>query len=649
MSCKTSIKKTKIICSIGPASTDPEVMSKMVEAGMNVARINFSHATMEERAAVVASVHKVREMTGKNVAILYDTKGPEFRNGMMENDEIKLEEGKTIRIVKETVLGTSERFSVNHPQAIDNLEVGSIVLLENGLMKIEVISVEDDGVTCKIVNGGVLGNKKSLNAPGVKLDIPFISDVDREDIIYACQHEGDYIALSFVSRKEDVLAAREILKEYHREDMKVISKIESTTGVENLDSIIDVSDGIMVARGDLGVEVPMQQLPKFQKLMIQRCREKGKFVIVATEMLESMKKSARPTRAEVSDVANAYNLYQGIWIKHPAQNNLYPLSQKMKDAVVRDFLSRPTDIDSSQIQNYDQWLRLQFGHFFAEHFPIPYTKKYWMTEAKDLETRWMGSREGSRLYQPSVEEVIQGCNTSETPVTYYSKEMRYPRKGGFKQFLSALVENQDIRYNQQVISIDVENRLLRTSKGDEYQFDRLISSLPLPEVIKMLKNVPVDVCNAVARLHCTCGYQISVGLKTKNIPPYLWWYIYDEDILPARVYSPSLKSPDNVPEGCSSLQMEVYCNRNEYTREELLARSVGKLVSLNILKQEDILFTDIRFEPYANVIFDHNIYEARKTVRDYLFSLGIETIGRFGKWGYLWSDQSLMSGLKVEM
>lgn len=212
-----------------------------------------------------------------------------------------------------------------------------------------------------------------------------------------------------------------------------------------------------------------------------------------------------------------------------------------------------------------------------------------MTEAKDLETKWMGSREGSRLYQPSVEEVIQGCNTTETPVTYYSKEMRYPQKGGFKQFLSALVENQDIRYNQQVISIDIEKRLLRTSEGDEYQFDRLISSLPLPEVIKMLKNVPVDVCNAAARLHCTCGYQISVGLKTKNIPPYLWWYIYDEDILPARVYSPSLKSPDNAPEGCSSLQMEVYCNRDEYTQEELLARSVGKLVSLNILKEEDIL------------------------------------------------------------
>ena len=299
------MKKTKIICSIGPSSTDPEVMSQMVEVGMNVARINFSHATAEEKVAVVDSVHKVREMTGKNIAILYDTKGPEFRNGMLENDEIKLVEGKTIRLVKESVLGNEERISVNHPQAIDNLKVGSIVLLENGLMKIEVISVEEDGVTCKIINGGVLGNKKSLNAPGVKLDIPFISDVDREDIIYACQHEGDYIALSFVSCKEDVLEAREFLKEYNREDMKVISKIESTTGVENLDSIIDVSDGIMVARGDLGVEVPMQQLPKYQKLMIEKCREKGKFVIVATEMLESMKKSARPTRAEVSDVANA--------------------------------------------------------------------------------------------------------------------------------------------------------------------------------------------------------------------------------------------------------------------------------------------------------------------------------------------------------
>ena len=299
------MKKTKIICSIGPASTDPKVMSQMVNVGMNVARINFSHATDEEKTEVVASVKEVRKMTGKNIAILYDTKGPEFRNGLLEEGEITLVEGKNIRVVKDTVLGNAERFSVNYPQAIDSLIPGSIVLLENGLMKMEVISKEEDGVTCRIINGGVLGNKKSLNVPGTHLDIPFISEVDRADIIYACEHEGDFIALSFVSTKEDVLAAKEILKEYNREDMKVISKIESTTGVENLESIIEVSDGIMVARGDLGVEVPMEQLPIVQKMIVQKCREYGKFCIVATEMLESMKKNSRPTRAEVSDVANA--------------------------------------------------------------------------------------------------------------------------------------------------------------------------------------------------------------------------------------------------------------------------------------------------------------------------------------------------------
>lgn len=300
------MKKTKIICSIGPSSCAPDVMEQMVKNGMNVARINFSHATEEEKQGVVASVKEVRKRTGANVAILYDTKGPEFRNGMLENGEINLVEGKTIRVVKEDVLGNEERFTVNHPNALDSLKVGDIILLENGLMKIEVISEDNDGgVTCKIVNGGVLGNKKSLSVPGVHLDIPFIGEQDREDIIYACEHEGDFLALSFVSTKDDVLEAREILKQYNREDMKIIAKIESTTGVKNLDEIIEVSDGLMVARGDLGVEVPMEELPFLEKLMIRKCREQGKVCVVATEMLESMKKSARPTRAEVSDVAYA--------------------------------------------------------------------------------------------------------------------------------------------------------------------------------------------------------------------------------------------------------------------------------------------------------------------------------------------------------
>lgn len=299
------MKKTKIICSIGPSSTNPDVMEKMVLAGMNVARINFSHATIEERKNVVESVKIVRERTKENIAILYDTKGPEFRSGNLENGEIELVSGNNIRIVKEDVLGNSERFSVNHKEAIDSINVGNTILLENGLMSMEVISKDELGLTCKIINGGILGNKKSLSVPGVHLDIPFISETDYEDITYACNHDGDYLALSFVSTKEDVLEAKKILKDNNRSDMKIICKIESMTGVNNIDEILSVSDGIMVARGDLGVETPMEDLPYLQKMMIKKAREYSKISIVATEMLESMKKAIRPTRAEVSDVANA--------------------------------------------------------------------------------------------------------------------------------------------------------------------------------------------------------------------------------------------------------------------------------------------------------------------------------------------------------
>ena len=204
------MKKTKIICSIGPSSCDVDVMCNMVNNGMNVARINFSHATLEEKENVVNTVKKVREITGKHIGILYDTKGPEFRNGMLENDSINLVEGKTIRIVKEEVLGNEERFSVNHSSAVESLQVGNVVLLQNGLMKIEVISKEEDGVTCKIINGGILGNKKSLSAPGVHLDIPFISEEDDADIRYACNHDGDFLALSFVSTKDDLLKVQQV-------------------------------------------------------------------------------------------------------------------------------------------------------------------------------------------------------------------------------------------------------------------------------------------------------------------------------------------------------------------------------------------------------------------------------------------------------
>ena len=298
------MKKTKIICSIGPATNTKEVFKELVHAGMNVARVNFSHATIEERETVRDLVAWINEEENANIGLLYDTKGPEFRNVEVVEGGINLVPGNTIRVVKESVIGNDERFSVNHPEALDSLNVGSVIQLENGLMKIEVISKETDGVTCKVINGGNLGSKKSLFVPGVKLDIPFISDVDREDIIYACKNNGDFLALSFVSTKEDVLEAREILKEQNS-NMKIIAKIESKTGIDNLDEILEVSDGVMVARGDLGEEVPISLLPVYQKRIVRKAREHGKFCIVATEMLESMKKNSRPTRAEVTDVANA--------------------------------------------------------------------------------------------------------------------------------------------------------------------------------------------------------------------------------------------------------------------------------------------------------------------------------------------------------
>lgn len=299
------MKKTKIVCSIGPASNTVPVMEKMVLAGMNVARINFSHATKEEREQAISTVREVRKKTGMNVAILWDTKGPEFRCGVMEGDGIDLVTGKTVRIVKESVTGTSERFSVNHPEAIDSLNPGDTVLLENAKMKLEVVSKEDDGVTCKIISGGHLGNRKSMSAPGVKLDIPFISDEDREDLIYACEHGGEFVALSFVNCAEDVLEVKELLKEHGREDFQIICKIESALGIQNLESILDVSDGIMVARGDLGTEIPSEVVPIEQKKMIKTCRRRNKICIVATEMLETMMENARPKRAETSDIANA--------------------------------------------------------------------------------------------------------------------------------------------------------------------------------------------------------------------------------------------------------------------------------------------------------------------------------------------------------
>ena len=298
------MKKTKVICSIGPASDSVEVMGEMVNMGMDCARINLSHATPEGILKTIDVIRKVRKDYNRPLAIMYDTKGPEFRTLTFKDGGVTLKKDDTIRMSASCIIGNEEEFGVNHSNAISFIEVGDRVLIDNALFELEVIEKKEDYVVLKALGNGKIQDHKTINVPGVDLNLEFMSEVDKNDIAFAAKHACDYLALSFVNSREDVMAARKIIEEAGG-DALVISKIESRKGIENIDEIIEESDGIMVARGDLGVEVPLEELPILQKNIITKCRQKGKFAIVATEMLASMYESPRPTRAEVSDVANA--------------------------------------------------------------------------------------------------------------------------------------------------------------------------------------------------------------------------------------------------------------------------------------------------------------------------------------------------------
>ncbi len=299
------MKKTKIICSIGPNTQNWENFKGLVEAGMNVARINFSHATMEERKLDESLVERARKELGANLAILYDTKGPDLRTCEFENDKIELIAGKSIRIVEEDVVGNSERISLNYKGVLKDVNVGTTILVDDGFYKLVVVSKEKDGVTCEIKNSGTIKSRRGVCIPGIKLDVPYISEKDREDIKYACDMDGDYLAISFVNSKDDIEAVRDLCKEFGKPNMPIISKVETQYAMDNLEEIVESSDYIMVARGDLGIETGVENLPLYQQMMIDCCHANGKGVIMATQMMYSMKTSIRPTNAEVTDVANA--------------------------------------------------------------------------------------------------------------------------------------------------------------------------------------------------------------------------------------------------------------------------------------------------------------------------------------------------------
>lgn len=301
------MKKTKIICSIGPSTQNWENFKGVVEAGMNVARINFSHATMEERKIDEDLVKRANEELDANIAILYDTKGPDLRTGNFAGDQIELVSGNVIRIVEKDILGTSQEISINYTNILKDVKKGMEILLDDGFYKLIVEDVDDDGagVTCRILNGGIIKNRRGVCIPGIKLDIPYVSEKDEEDIKYACEHDGDYLAISFVNSASDIKEVRALCKKYGKPDMPIISKVETQYAMDNLDEIVEESDVIMIARGDLGIETGVENLPRYQQMMIEKCREKGREVVMATQMMYSMKTNIRPTNAEVTDVANA--------------------------------------------------------------------------------------------------------------------------------------------------------------------------------------------------------------------------------------------------------------------------------------------------------------------------------------------------------
>ncbi|WP_017726605.1 pyruvate kinase [Halalkalibacterium ligniniphilum] len=299
------MRKTKIVCTIGPASESVDKLVQLIEAGMNVARLNFSHGDFEEHGARIKNIREAAERTGKTVAILLDTKGPEIRTQTLEGGVAELKAGEELILSMTELVGNQSKISITYPGLVNDVKPGSKILLDDGLIGLEVIEVLENEIRTRILNSGTLKNKKGVNVPNVSVNLPGITEKDAADIRFGIEQGVDFIAASFVRRASDVLEIRELLEQHNAGDIEIIPKIENQEGVDNIDEILEVSDGLMVARGDLGVEIPAEEVPLVQKALIKKCNHLAKPVITATQMLDSMQRNPRPTRAEASDVANA--------------------------------------------------------------------------------------------------------------------------------------------------------------------------------------------------------------------------------------------------------------------------------------------------------------------------------------------------------
>lgn len=342
------MRKTKIICTIGPACENEETLTQMCEAGMNVARLNFSHGTFEDHQKKIDLVKKVREKLDLPIAIMLDTKGPEYRIKTFENKKIELQDGDSFTLTTEDIVGNQERVSVTYENLTNELKPGDTVLINNGLVILTVDKIKGNDVKCTVVAGGTLSDRKSMNFPNKVMKNEYLSEQDKEDLLFGIKNDVDFVAASFVSNKSDMQALRTFLDENGGSDIDIIAKIENRAGVDNIDEICEIANGVMVARGDLGVEIPFIEVPAVQKYLINRCRLLGKRVITATEMLESMIHNPRPTRAEISDVANAvYDGTSAIMLSGESAAGKYPVASVKNMAEIAEFTEKNID--------YEEW------------------------------------------------------------------------------------------------------------------------------------------------------------------------------------------------------------------------------------------------------------------------------------------------------
>lgn len=348
------MRKTKIICTIGPVSENAEMLKELLLAGMNVARFNFSHGDYEEHRAKFERAVKIAKEWNLPLATMMDTKGPEIRLRDFEGGKVYLESGQDFTLTTEEIMGTSKRASITYKNLKNDIEVGKTLLIDDGLIELAIKEITDTDIICTVVNGGYVSNHKGINVPGAILSMPYISEVDKQDILFGVKMGYDYLAASFARNKQDIEEVRKLITD-NGGRMKIIAKVENMQGIDNLDEILEASDGIMVARGDMGVEVPMEEVPVIQKMMIKKALKKGKIVITATQMLDSMIKNPRPTRAETTDVANAiYDGTSAIMLSGESAAGSYPIEAVKTMARIAKRAEQDISYDSRLLKRSDE-------------------------------------------------------------------------------------------------------------------------------------------------------------------------------------------------------------------------------------------------------------------------------------------------------